>query len=188
MSITKYLKMVLNSMEEAQRNGGIFLQVGNGVQAKTLKFYPVLMNLVADNQGAHCCMGCKTGSTKYPCRWCVNDSTECLFDMPSPLRNDDMALLNQQIAWIAFGKQVQGLPISNEEKQALLYCRENSIQPLVCTLLTLRKPYPSHNAYMYAPPDALHTLIAGLMKSWVLWTMTVIERVGKIIICKGSYM
>ena len=36
------------------------------------------MTLVADNQGAHYCMRCKTGGTRYPCRWCSNNSTECL--------------------------------------------------------------------------------------------------------------
>ena len=136
------------------------------------------MTLVADNQGAHYCMGCKTGGTRYPCRWCSNNSTECLFDTPTTLRDDANALRNQRIAWVGFGKQVRGLPTTVAETDALRYCTNHSIQPLVCTLLTLRKPYTIHNAYMYAPPDGLHTLIGGLMKSWILWTMTIVERVG----------
>jgi hypothetical protein len=60
----------------------------------------------------------------------------------------------------------------------LKYCENNSIQPLICTLLKLKTPYPTCNAYTYASPDSLHTLITGLMKALILWSMTIIERVG----------
>ena len=73
------------------------------------------MTLVADNQGAHYCMGCKTGGTRYPCRWCSNNSSECLFDTPTTLRDDANALRNQRIAWVGFGKQVRGLPATVSE-------------------------------------------------------------------------
>jgi hypothetical protein len=174
----KYIATVMEPINEAQNNGGIILQVGTGMNAVVRKFYPLLMHLVADNQGAHCCMGCKTGGTQYPCRWCINNQTECLFDMPTKLRNDKEALTAQKKAWVAFCKSVRGIFLNADDKDSLKYCENNSIQPLICTLLTLKTPYPTHNAYTYAPPDSLHTLIAGLMKAWILWSMTIIERVG----------
>ena len=174
----QFLRQNLKSVVEVQRHGGARLQVGQGTSARTETFFPLLMCVVTDNQGAHSCIGCMATGCAHPCRLCTSTSQQTLFDEIVPLRDPNLTLNMQEVAWRAFGKKIRKEERTVEEDTALKWCGKNSIHPIPSALLALKKPYVGHNAFLYVPPDILHTVLAGIMRNWIFWTITILERVG----------
>jgi hypothetical protein len=56
--------------------------------------------------------------------------------------------------------------MTDQDKQLLEWCRQNSVQPLKSGLEDLIKPFEDWSPYMMYPPDRLHTLI-GVLSMYV---------------------
>jgi hypothetical protein len=70
------------------------------------------------------------------------------------------------------------VPLSDYEKSVLDVCRLESINPVPSALLGPDFTLFDNHMLMF-PPDLLHTVCGGILKSWIFWTMVIIVRVGE---------
>jgi hypothetical protein len=177
----KFLRTVNLHVIECQRAGGVPMQVGSHEGADIVTFYPHICLYVGDNQGSSQTACIKQGRTFKPCKICEADRHEihdC--NVECNLRNAGYLHALQSVAQIAFGKKVQGLPLSVHDMNVLEVCKLESLNPVAGAFLGPDfELFKSRHHMLMFPPDLLHTVCGGVLKSWIFWTMVIVVRVGE---------
>ena len=124
----------------------------------------------------------------FPCRIC-DVPKDRLFDCnvdDIPYRDDSLVRDLLDGAWGTFCKSVKRFPGSNvriplsaREKGILNTCQSLSIYPIKPAMMRLMKPYPEYSMYESFPPDIMHTLIGGLMITWVSLVMVICAAISE---------
>lgn len=185
-----FLLDILQEIDKYTRNGGVLMQVGTTSTAEIVHVVPVVSMIVQDNQGAHKCLGLyASANAASPCRFC----TCPLSSMQQPgmehsPRTTANVLQYSKLALVAKKKslclQAYRERRTQAEKDAVEYCVQHCIH--AAPVLALFATYEGHeilrtharNIYNMCPPDEMHTVLGGLMKSWLFFTSTIVEQVA----------
>lgn len=97
----------------------------------------------------------------------------------APNREEDEAYPHLSIAFNAFCKSSRDEILTDAETEALSYCDRNSLHYILPAVFNLKSPFASHNYYLSAPPDCLHTVNGGFLKDWIFHTYIIVSEVGK---------
>jgi hypothetical protein len=177
----QFLIKINHHILECQRAGGVLLQVGSHDGAQTYTFFPHICLYVGDNQGSSQTACIKQGRTYKPCRICEADRHEihnC--NVECALRNAGYVHALQTAGEKAFGDKVRGVPLTHINHKVLEVCKLESLNPVACALLSPEfQLFPSRDHMLMFPPDLLHTVCGGILKSWIFWTMVIVVRVGE---------
>jgi len=96
-----------------------------------------------------------------------------------PNRDDKEAYPHLSIAFNAFCKSSRDEILTDAETEALSYCDRYGLHYILPAVFSLRSPFASHNYYLSAPPDCLHTINGGFLKDWIFHTYVIVSEVGK---------
>ena len=130
----------------------------------------------------------KSTGTKCPCRNCLVNIDEILFNDPETfkIRDSDEAEENLTEAFSIFCKKIHNVALTNEESASLHWCQQHSCLPLLPAIFKLEKPYEKFSKYEYSPPDMLHTLTA-LLEFWICSSLVCISEIGKLPRYRNQY-
>lgn len=178
----QFLLRINESVRECQIAGGVKMQVGSHCDAESYIFYPHICLFVGDNQGSSQCACIKQGVTFKPCRLCESDRLE-IHDCSnmSSLRNSGYVYALQSAAQKVFTKKVRNEATTSLERNISEACRLESLSPVPSVMLGPDfQLFPSKHHMLMFPPDLLHTVCGGILKSWIFWTMVIVVRVGEL--------
>lgn len=170
--INQFWKLCLSPIIEGYSEGIELRIIGD---PSTYIFYPCVAFSVGDEPGQKEMLGCYNApQVNMPCTKCTySPKTGVLYD-PSlhPLRNaaESKKLCSDAVKLLATGK----IPKTHETFKALqnlsLHAYNNVLHDV---------PMGINNHLFNAPPDLLHTYCAGMMKSIMIWTMTILDSISK---------
>jgi hypothetical protein len=181
LSCYQFIIRINESIRECQLSGGAKLQVGCHANAESFVFYPHICLYVGNNQGSSQTACIKQGRTYKPCRLCESDRLE-IHDcsVTSALRNSGYVYGLQCAARKVFAKKVRNEHTTVAENNIMEVCRLESLNPVPSALLGPDfELFPSKHHMLMFPPDLLHTVCGGILKSWIFWTMVIVVRVGE---------
>lgn len=187
-----FLLDVLQEIDKYSTQGGILVQVGMGKDlSNVVHVIPVLSLIVQDNQGAHKCLGVYTSTGGMrPCRFCTVPLSR--LQQPGGHADDRKARDTFGVTKRAALASVRSLLEKNfrtrktiEDNKAIARCQSYSLQHSLCNAVqevyTFHPLFKRQHTYMFyrCPPDGMHTLLGGLMKSWIFFTATIVEEVSR---------
>lgn len=182
---------VLQEIDKYTTTGGLLVQVGmTQDHSNVIHVVPALSIIVQDNQGAHKCLGVYTSTGGMrPCRFCSVPLQR--LQQPGGYSRDrsarDSFAVTKRAAKAKFRISLEKnlrMRRTVEDNHALNWCRNYSLQHTLCNALqevyTFHTVFKRQHKYMYyrCPPDCMHTLLGGLMKSWIFFTATIVEQVA----------
>lgn len=186
-----FLLDILQEIDRSSTNGGLLFQVGLGEWSTIVHVIPVVTVVVQDNQGAHKCLGVYAATNaRRPCRFC-NHYLQFM-QQPGAESAPRSSHNVSAIARTALKGKIKSTcakqyreRLTEEEQKAISYCNRFCIHP--ARTIALHDTYGRHTIlrtqrrliYNMCPPDEMHTLLGGLMKSWLFFTATIIERVAE---------
>lgn len=165
---------MLKPVLQAQNSGGVVVSIGELSNTKYL--YPVLPFIIGDNEELSRLCGIKTGSSTYKqCRCCL-----CPNDLMHEFRN------HKSYEWRNRSKVIDDLSkvdtlLRDKNKYLVEYSMydvqdHNFLFQNSDKLFGLpERPTAFYEAF---PPDNLHTLLAGVMRYTVCWTLEIIKIVS----------
>lgn len=137
---------------------------------------------MGDNQGASATACIKQGSTYKPCRICEADRLDIHdFNVECPYRNTGYCFALQSAGQEVFAKKLKGdIRLTSKDNHIANVCKLESLTVVPATLF-------SNDFLLFAgeigslkfPPDMLHTVCGGVLKSWIFWTIVIVVRVGE---------
>lgn len=185
-----FLLDILQEIDRSSTTGGLLFQVGMHDSSSIVHVIPVVTVVVQDNQGAHKCLGVYAATNaKRPCRFCNHFLQH--MQQPGAESQPRKSKHIARIARVALNGKAKSIcakpfrqPLTEEERKAVDYCESYCIHP--STVTALHDIYGTHTilrsqsklVYNMCPPDEMHTLLGGLMKSWLFFTATIIEKVA----------
>lgn len=184
-----YCHRMLQPVLQAQDSGGIIVNIeeptyedhtargGRETKLLSTKFlYPVVPFIIGDNEELSRLSGVKTGSNTYKqCRCCLcpNNFMHCFKD-------------HRNYIWRNQIQVIQNLSrTGNLPKERRKYLIENSLYDVQEYNFLFQKSNDLFGLqdrgtafYEAFPPDNLHTLLAGVMRYTVCWTLEIIKLVS----------
>lgn len=182
MCIKQFIFEINKCIRDAQQKGGVNFQVGNHEGAQTYKFYPHICMFVGDNQGSSANACIKQGSTFKPCRICEADRHDIHnFNQDYPYRNTAYCHALQEAGQNVFAVKVKGgVRLTQEQQHILTVCKYESLNLVPAALFHEQfNLFPDELTALKFPPDMLHTVCGGILKSWIFWTIVIVVKVGE---------
>jgi hypothetical protein len=174
----EFWKFCIEQIQPAATNGMTMKVLGvDG----TNTFYPRIAFHVGDDPAQHDVSSIKCGSmVRHPCIMCNYDlrqSEPYVFNMNN-FRNLNVELVNEiQMAELIYLKDLKGIPKGVGEKDFLENLENKGYHPISNPFFNA--PFGPNNSIYNSPPDLMHLYSAGLIKSVLLWTLTIIDAVSK---------
>ena len=160
-------------------NRGIELKILG--QYQTRIFYPRIAFHVGDNPAQHDVASIKCASkVQYPCIRCMYDLRKggaYVYNADNFRIVNEELLNNIRIAQSCYLKSLKGEVREAEEKEVLVTMQKKGYHPIYNPFFDA--PFGPNNSIYNSPPDLMHLFSAGLIKSVLLWTMTIIDAVSK---------
>ena len=180
----QFLSDVLQPILDIQDNSPIVLRIGRSSPPQYRKFVPYLAFFSVDNAGGYCICCCTPGIHK--CRQC--ELMTHVFDAsfrPKLRTSTEYEVFNTlgEPAWV---KKIMNDRINGDERNILSHNKSLNIS-------NVQNPLHAHfrrgerNLFASVPFDTLHTLHKGLLQQVFMWTISVIELVGRISRTKETY-
>jgi hypothetical protein len=137
---------------------------------------------VGDNQGSSQCACIKQGATFKPCRICEADRSEIHeFNDIKDYRQSDYVHALQSESCKIFSKRLRKERLTNTEKSIRKIGELESLNPIPSTFLEPEaRLFPEDKGTLMFPPDLLHTVCGGVLKSWIFWVMVIVVRCGEL--------
>ena len=127
---------------------------------------------------------------RYPCRLCTvcKDNIHMLPDAAkASLRDSEEAKNLLAGSFCVYCKKERRLPITDQEKSKLRKLKRRKLHPVENALFLFDLPDESLTGYLLTPADCLHTLLSGLFRDWIVYTV-VISNYYNYIIITYTYM
>jgi hypothetical protein len=149
----------------------------------THRFYPHIALYIGDNQGASEAACIKQGATFKPCRICEADRLDIHdFNHEYAYRHTSYCHALQKAGQDVFAKKLKGRErLSPQDNHIANVCKFESLTVVPATLFSPDfDMFPEEVGALKFPPDLLHTVCGGVLKSWIFWTIVIVVRVGEI--------
>jgi hypothetical protein len=167
----KFWEVTLNSINAAA-NRGIFVKILGHEEPQIL--FPRIVFHAGDDPAQHEVAAIKCGSNvKHNCIQCMYNSKECGPYNPKVDKLRDMSVVEQiKNGEKAYLKYLNGNRYTPEELNSLKDLQEKGYHPIINPFF--KAPFGDNNHIYNSPTDIMHLFACGLIKSVLLWTLTII--------------
>ncbi len=167
----KFWEVTLDSINAAA-NRGISVKILGHEESKIL--FPRIVFHAGDHPAQHEVAGIKCGcNVKHNCILCMYQSKECGPYNPEVDNLRDLSVVPQiQEAQETFVKYLSGERYTADEMNSLKDLQERGYHPIYNPFF--KAHFGNDNHIYKSPTDVMHLFACGLIKSVLLWTLTII--------------